>query len=114
MLSPLAIGFGFGKAKQAEAEKEEQGKRAPAAQTAETSTSSWWKTPKAAAGLGALALGAAAAGTAYYRRDDLATGWKWGFDHMTFVKNLWDTEGMKRRMEGIETMRQSHNVTFAK
>lgn len=61
-----------------------------------------------------MALSAAAAGTAYYRREDLATGWKWGFDHMTFVKNLWDSEGMKRRMEGIALMTKEHKVTFVK
>lgn len=133
MLSPLAIGFGFGKAKQAKEETDEKSRSAkPEASgswwssTSKTTTTAtttetdavaaagtWWSS-RTAVGISALALGAAAAGTAYYRRDDLATGWKWGFDHMTFVRNLWDNEGLKNRLDRIDELSRTRKILFAK
>lgn len=122
MLSPLAVGFGFGKAKQAtdeaaaERAKECSPAADPSAAVPEPSSKSWWSA-KTAMGIGALAMGAAAAAGAYYREDlqnSFSTGWKWGFDHMTFVRNLWDSEGLKRRMEAIENNRVRRQVAFAK
>ncbi|WVF71695.1 hypothetical protein IAT40_006503 [Kwoniella sp. CBS 6097] len=63
-------------------------------------------------GLGAAALGAVALGTAYYRREDFVTGWKWGYDHMTFVKNLWDDEGMKGRLVAINSLIEDRKIIF--
>ncbi|WVQ82449.1 hypothetical protein IAT38_004577 [Cryptococcus sp. DSM 104549] len=63
-------------------------------------------------GLGAAAVGAAALGTAYYRREDFVTGWKWGYDHMTFVRNLWDDAGMRERLDAINALIKEHNVCF--
>jgi hypothetical protein len=60
------------------------------------------------------AFGAAAAGTAYYRREDLALGWKWGNDHMTFVRNLWDVDGLKNRLLICDELARTHNLWFAK
>lgn len=120
MLSPLALGWGFGKAKQAEdraAEADAAKERSPAADpTAPPEKAGWWSA-KAAMGIGALAMGAAAAAGAYYREDlqnTFATGWRWGFDHMTFVRNLWDNEGLRRRMASIEENRARRHVAFAK
>lgn len=125
MLSPLALGWGFGKAKQAEdkaaadAEKDKRKERSPAADPAAQPAEErggWW-TAKTAMGIGALAMAGAAAAGAYYREDlsnTFATGWRWGFDHMTFVRNLWDSDGLKRRMERIEENRARRHVAFAK
>ncbi|OXG36566.1 hypothetical protein C367_00093 [Cryptococcus neoformans Ze90-1] len=63
-------------------------------------------------GLGAAALGAAALGTAYYRREDFITGWRWGYDHMTFVKNLWDEDGLRKRLEAIDVLIREQNVLY--
>ena len=53
----------------------------------------------------AVALGGAAAvGTAYWRKDDLQSGWKWVSDHAVFVGNLWDDTGMRNRLEGLAGM----------
>lgn len=83
--------------------------------TPKPATSSWFSNNKALLGVSALAaLGVAAAGTAYMRRDDLAGGWKWGYDHMTFVKNLFDEEGMKARLRRIDELRETRKVVFAK
>jgi hypothetical protein len=125
MLSPLAVGFGFGKAKQAQEEAEQAKKRSadknqqpssspsPSGSGSGTPTT-WWKS-SAMVGLGALAaLSAAAAGTAYYRREDLALGWKWGYDHMTFVRNLWDIDGLKTRMLRIDELSRTRDIVFAK
>lgn len=65
-------------------------------------------------GLGAAALGAAALGTAYYRREDFITGWRWGYDHMTFVKNLWDEDGSRKRLEAIDALVREQNVLYRK
>lgn len=65
-------------------------------------------------GLGAAALGAAALGTVYYRREDFITGWRWGYDHMTFVKNLWDEDGLRRRLEAIDELIREQNILYSK
>lgn len=65
-------------------------------------------------GLGALAIGAAVGGTAYYRREDFLNGWKYGYEHMTFVKNLWDEQGLKARLEGLEALGTERDVLFFK
>ncbi|KZP00208.1 hypothetical protein CALVIDRAFT_470136, partial [Calocera viscosa TUFC12733] len=53
-----------------------------------------------AAAAGTLLAGAAA-GTAFYKRQELAGGWQWASDHLRYVGNLWDEGGMRRRMEGV-------------
>ncbi|OCF60384.1 hypothetical protein L486_00017 [Kwoniella mangroviensis CBS 10435] len=88
-------------------------------ETTTTTGSFWSKIPSLATpstttmyGLGAAALGAVALGTAYYRREDFITGWKWGYDHMTFVKNLWDDEGMKSRLVAIHELLVGRKIVF--
>lgn len=135
MLSPIAVGLGFGKwggSSSSEADAGPSGSAstgakgkgkgaarepAPAPEpelAAAPPVQSFWNKPSTLYGLGAVALGAAAAGTAYYRREDFMNGWKWGFDHMTFVKNLWDDGGMKERLEALDTLERDRNIMFHK
>ncbi|WRT66132.1 uncharacterized protein IL334_003085 [Kwoniella shivajii] len=89
-------------------------------ETTTTTTNTFWsKLPamvppstKTMYGLGAAALGAVALGTAYYRREDFITGWRYGYDHMTFVKNLWDDEAMKKRLVDINDLIEERKVVF--
>lgn len=112
MLSPLAAGLGWGKAK---ADQERQAKEeAEAKARGQTPPPQPWWGGKAAVGLGTIAAVGAAAGAAYFRREDLATGWKWGAEHMTFVRNLWDAGALRARLDRIEELSNSRNVSFAK
>ena len=53
-------------------------------------------------------------GGAYYSREHFLNGWKWGYDHMTFVGNLWDAEALEARLQGVEELRVKHQVGFTK
>ena len=121
MLSPLAVGLGFGKWGSSNQEQEAgpsrsspKGKGKEVEETPTTGLQSFWSKSSTLYGLGAVALGAAAAGTAYYRREDFMNGWKWGFDHMTFVKNLWDDGAMKERLETLDRLATERNIMFWK
>jgi hypothetical protein len=125
MLSPLAVGLGFGKwgsSNQDQSQGQEagpsrsspKGKGKEVEETPTTGIQSFWSKSSTLYGLGAVALGAAAAGTAYYRREDFMNGWKWGFDHMTFVKNLWDDGAMKERLDTLDRLATERNIMFWK
>lgn len=60
----------------------------------------------------ALAAGAAAAGTAYYKREDLALGYAWATDHMKYVGNLWDEDKMRKRVESVIDVEGDLGVIF--
>ncbi|WVR07297.1 hypothetical protein IAU60_004338 [Kwoniella sp. DSM 27419] len=84
-----------------------------------STSSSWFSLPtlappstKTMYSLGAAALGAVALGTAYYRREDFVTGWRYGYDHMTFVKNLWDDEAMKARLVDTNDLIEERKIIF--
>jgi hypothetical protein len=118
MLSPIAVGLGFGKwgsSKDAEAGPSKSSPKGKGKEKEETPTAiqSFWSKSSTLYGLGAVALGAAA-GTAYYRREDFMNGWKWGFDHMTFVRNLWDDAAMKERLETLDRLSKERNIMFWK
>ncbi|WWC70424.1 uncharacterized protein I206_104375 [Kwoniella pini CBS 10737] len=109
-----------GKGKQSESAVLSETTSSTTESTATTTSNSFWsKIPaivppstKTMYGLGAAALGAVALGTAYYRREDFVTGWKWGYDHMTFVRNLWDDDGMKGRLVAIHELIIGRKVVF--
>jgi hypothetical protein len=138
MLSPFAVGLGFGKWGQGQGTTKE-GEAGPSRSSSSTPPStkgkgkgtdvspdqsaasgvaaaaqSFWSKSSTLYGLGAVALGAAAAGTAYYRREDFMNGWKWGFDHMTFVKNLWDDAAMKDRLDTLDRLEKERDIVFFK
>lgn len=68
-----------------------------------TTTSGWsFKTLASAAASAAVLTTASAA--AYYRRQDLVGGWTWVTDHAVWLKNLWDSRGMRERLEGVKEL----------
>lgn len=71
-----------------------------AAPTAE-SASGWGKWAPAAYAVGGALVAGAAAGTAYYRRDDIGSGYSWATDHLNYVRNLWDEEALRKRMRDL-------------
>lgn len=80
---------------------------------ANTSAASWtkWAVP-AAYGVGGLLVSGAAAGAAYYKRDDLGMGYKWATDHMKYVGTLWDEKSLKKRLEQLVEIENNLGVTF--
>jgi hypothetical protein len=71
-----------------------------------TPTSGWTKWAPVAYAVGGAVLAGAAAGTAYWKRDDIGMGYTWTTDHMKYVRNLWDEEAMKKRI-GEEPLYQT-------
>ena len=65
-------------------------------------------------GIGAVAIGAAAAGKAYYRREDFSNGWKWGNEHMTFVRDLWDADEMRGRLLDLDGLGKENGLEIWK
>jgi hypothetical protein len=61
---------------------------------------------------GAVLAAGAAAGTVYYKRDDLALGYGWATDHMKYIGNLWDENAMRKRVESIIDIEQEMGVLF--
>ena len=84
---------------------------APPASPASSAPWAKWAVP-AAYGVGGLLLSGAAAGAAYYKRDDLGMGYKWATDHMKYVGTLWDEEKLKKRVERLVEIENSLGVTF--
>ena len=80
--------------------------------TSAGSTSDVWKKLRPAAFAVGGALLAGAAGTAYYKRQDLGTGYSWVTDHMKYVKVLWDEEVLKKRMDDLMTAEKQLDVAF--
>jgi hypothetical protein len=58
-----------------------------------------------------LAAGAAA-GTAYYKRDDLTLGYTWATDHMKYIRNLWDEDTLRKRVESVIDTEEELGVLF--
>lgn len=112
MLGALG-GFAFGKnatqAGSAEREKDQAAKASPPNAESNASRSGWDKWGPAA---GAALLAAGAAGAAYYKRDEVTSGWTWAGDHMKYVKNLWDEKAMKARVENVVAMGEALGVVF--
>ena len=126
-LTPAILGLGVGKFGLGSSTPAQNGSdaagssRSPApAPTSASPSGSGASTPSAQSkswysrGLGAVAVGAAAMGGAYYSREHFINGWKYGYDHMTFVGNLWDADALEKRLQGIEELRVKHGVAFAK
>ncbi|KDR83957.1 hypothetical protein GALMADRAFT_111021 [Galerina marginata CBS 339.88] len=105
LLGSLA-GFGAKKATQP-AEKESRS-ASPPPQAAPSSWTAW----AGAAAVGGAVLAGAAAGVAYYKKDDLTLGFSWATDHLKYVGNLWDEAGLDQRVEALIDIEKEHGVVF--
>jgi hypothetical protein len=88
------------------AQKASQPKSPPASPTV------WSKWAPAAYAVGGAVLAGAAAGGAYYAREDLTQGLNWATDHLVFVGNLWDQAVLEKRMEDLVDIEKEHGVIF--
>ncbi|EGN93031.1 hypothetical protein SERLA73DRAFT_190177 [Serpula lacrymans var. lacrymans S7.3] len=77
-----------------------------------SSEAGWMKWAPAAYAVGGALIAGAAAGTAYYRRDDLGSGYTWATDHMKYVKNLWDEKTLQKRLDCLVEAEQNFGVLF--
>ncbi|KAF9821253.1 hypothetical protein IEO21_00861 [Rhodonia placenta] len=79
---------------------------------APASTSAWQKWAPAAYAVGGALIAGAAAGTAYYKREDLGVGYKWATDHMKYVGTLWDKHALERRLQSLLEIEEQMGVLF--
>ncbi|KAI0663247.1 hypothetical protein C8Q70DRAFT_956954 [Cubamyces menziesii] len=83
----------------------------PAAETT-TTTSVWKKWAPAAYAVGGALLAGAAAGTAYYKRDDIGVGYTWVSDHLKYVGNLWNQAELEERLRKLLEIESRMGVLF--
>lgn len=85
----------------------------PVSSPSQPPQSAWskWAGPAAYAVGGAFLAGAAAGG-AYYKKDDLTQGLTWATDHMKYVGNLWDEAALDQRVEALIDIERDHGVIF--
>lgn len=62
--------------------------------------SSWGRllSPETGLAVGGMLIAGAAAGTAYYKRQDIMAAHDWANDHLKYVGNLWDERQMHERV----------------
>lgn len=77
-------------------------------------TSSWSGWAPAAFAVGGALLAGAAAGGAYYKRDDLNQGYTWLMDHMKYAGNVWDEPGLRNRIDALVDVQEKHGILFQK
>ncbi|KAH9844147.1 uncharacterized protein C8Q71DRAFT_731474 [Rhodofomes roseus] len=79
---------------------------------AQTSAGAWQKWAPAAYAVGGALVAGAAAGTAYWKRDDIGVGYKWTADHMKYVGTLWDEGRLHKRLERLLAIERDMGVLF--
>ena len=86
---------------------------APPAQESAAGASLWqkWAAP-AAYTLGGALFAGAAAGAAYYKREDLGVGAMWVTDHLKYVGNLWNKDELETRLDNILRIESRQRVLF--
>ena len=72
----------------------------------------WKRWAPAAFAVGGALLAGAAAGTAYYKRDEIGVGYTWATDHMKYVGNLWDEDALRRRLDNLFEIEEKLGVMF--
>lgn len=80
--------------------------------TAQTSTGAWSKWAPAAFAVGGALVAGAAAGTAYWKREELGIGYKWATDHMKYVGTLWDEGALHKRLDALLSIERDMGVVF--
>ena len=85
----------------------------PAPEPATGSGGFWqkWGTTALAVGGAAITAGAAAS-AAYYKKDDIGTGYMWATDHMKYVGNLWDEAELNNRLDTIFSYDKNMGILF--
>lgn len=84
------------------------------ATAAPTGGSLWQKWAPAAYAAGGALIAGAAAGAAYYKREELTASYTWATDHMKYVGTLWDEAALKRRVDALFKIEASMGVLFRK
>ena len=74
--------------------------------------SPWKKWAPAAYAVGGALLAGAAAGTAYYKRDEIGVGYTWATDHMKYVGTLWDEDTLHKRVNDLMQIEEKMGVLF--
>ncbi|EKM59798.1 uncharacterized protein PHACADRAFT_206021 [Phanerochaete carnosa HHB-10118-sp] len=74
--------------------------------------SPWKKWAPAAFAVGGALLAGTAAGTAYYKREDIGVGYTWATDHMKYVGTLWDEATLKKRVDDLMQIEENMGVLF--
>lgn len=87
-------------------------KAALEAAPASVATSPWQKWAPAAYAVGGAVIAGAAAGTAYWKRDDLSTRYKWATDHMQYVGALWQERELQNRLKALLDIEDEMGVMF--
>ncbi len=85
---------------------------AAGAQSTTATTSVWSKWAPAAYAVGGALIAGAAAGTAYYKRDDIGTSYAWVSDHMKYVGNLWSQAELEERLSKLLEIEARMGVLF--
>ena len=83
---------------------------APEAAPSEAPSSRPWTrylTPTTGYAVGGVLLATAAAGTAYYRRQDIENSVNWAQDHMKYVGNLWSEQELRDRLDKLMNLSKS-------
>ncbi|GHJ90247.1 hypothetical protein NliqN6_6649 [Naganishia liquefaciens] len=75
-------------------------KNAPETTPPPDTTSPAWSLPSLKT-IASAALITTASAAAYYRRQDFLGGYQWIVEHAVWLKNLWDSRGMKERLDGV-------------
>lgn len=86
----------------------------PAIAAPPVTNSPWKKWAPAAYAVGGALLAGAAAGTAYYKRDEIGVGYNWATDHMKYVGSLWDEQSMRQRVDDLLELEDKMGVMFRK
>jgi len=89
------------------------GTKSPQTHSRESSSKSGWgKWAPALIGLGGAVVAGAAAGTAYYKREDLSSTFGWAGDHLKYVGNLWEEKKLRYRVDSLIAVRKESGVLF--
>lgn len=79
----------------------------------ETNNGSFWsKWGSTAVAVGGALATSAAAGAAYYKKDDIGIGYLWATDHMKYVGTLWDEAALNARLNTVISYEESMGVLF--
>jgi len=103
---------GFGAKQAAEPTPKATKSKASSEESQTKPAQSSWGGWTGAAVVGGAILAGAAAGVAYYKKDDLTGGLNWASDHLKYVGNLWDNAALEQRVDALIDIERDHGVIF--